>query len=234
MSDFQSSGDGELIKKNSTTDQVFELLRKRILSLELPPDAKLSEADVARQLGVSRQPVRDAFFRLSSLGFLQIQPQKATRVTKIRVQDVLKARFVRASIEIEVMRRAVDTFTENDFKLLEQNLFEQKSALDVGNSEAFNGLDNLFHQAICERAGVGFVQSLILENKAHTDRLRFLALASGSVQTWEEHVTIVKALRAKDTEASIQAMRSHLSQIERVIDQLREENHDWFSDESLS
>ncbi len=57
----------------SITDQVFEEMYRQVVELSLPPGTKISEADVARQLGVSRQPVRDAFYRLSQLGFFDNQ-----------------------------------------------------------------------------------------------------------------------------------------------------------------
>lgn len=234
LSSLQNSGGVASLKRVSSTDQVYEVLYQQVLSLALPPDTKLSEAEVAKQLGVSRQPVRDAFFRLSNLGFLLIQPQKATRVTKIRVQDIHKARFVRTSVEIEVMRRAVEIFEAEDFAALEANLKEQKQAVDQGDREWFHKLDNAFHQLICQRAGVGLVWDLIMESKAHTDRVRFLSLASGSMRAWEDHVQIVKMLKSGDVDAAVTAMRDHLSSIQVIIDQLREENHSWFLDEASS
>ena len=66
------------LRPRTVTDQIFELLYERVVNLSLPPGAKLSEAEVAAQMGVSRQPVRDAFYRLSQLGFIQIRPQRAT------------------------------------------------------------------------------------------------------------------------------------------------------------
>lgn len=53
----------------SVSDVVFEHLRQQVLGLSLPPGTKLSEVEVAKQMGVSRQPVRDAFYRLSKLSF---------------------------------------------------------------------------------------------------------------------------------------------------------------------
>lgn len=67
----------------SVTDQVFDPLHDRIIELDLPPGTRLSEIEVAKQFGVSRQPVRDAFHRLSKLGFLSIRPQRATSVSQI-------------------------------------------------------------------------------------------------------------------------------------------------------
>ncbi len=81
----------------SITDQVFDNLYWAITSLKLAPGTKLSEADIAVQLGVSRQPVRDAFYRLSQRGYLEIKPQRATLVSRISEQQVSNARFIRAA-----------------------------------------------------------------------------------------------------------------------------------------
>ena len=71
----------ETVRAPSAADQIFAALYRQVLTLELPPGSRLSEAEVARRMGVSRQPVRDAFWRLSQLGFLTIRPQRATTVS---------------------------------------------------------------------------------------------------------------------------------------------------------
>ena len=69
------------LRQPTTTDRIFDELYQRIITLDLPPGARMSEAEVSRALGVSRQPVRDAFWRLSKLGFLTVRPQRATTVS---------------------------------------------------------------------------------------------------------------------------------------------------------
>ncbi len=221
----------EPLARPSVTDQVFDALYAQVLSLALPPGTKLSESEVARQLGVSRQPVRDAFYRLSKLGFLLIQPQKATTVSKIHISDVRKARFIRTAIEVEVMRLAADRFGPKDFNALQPILDAQQAAVASGDRPGFHRLDDLFHQVMCARAGLDFVWDVIRENKAHTDRVRFLSLASGSQRAYDDHIALVAALKAGSADGAAQAMRSHLSAIEVIIQQLRETNHSWFSDE---
>jgi DNA-binding GntR family transcriptional regulator len=54
------------------------------------------------------------------------------------------------------------------------------------------------------------------------------------MSAWEDHVQIVKMLKKRDVEAAVTAMRDHLSSIQIIIDQLREENHSWFLDETTS
>jgi DNA-binding GntR family transcriptional regulator len=79
----------EPLNRPSVADTVFDELHSQILLLELPPGTKMSEVEVAKALGVSRQPVRDAFYRLSKLGFLSIRPQRATLVSQISSTAVL-------------------------------------------------------------------------------------------------------------------------------------------------
>ncbi len=231
MSEATVLGPLEPVTRASVTDLVFEALHAQVLSLALPPGTKLSESDVAKQLGVSRQPVRDAFYRLSKLGFLLIQPQKATLVSKIHINDVRKARFIRTAIEVEVMRLAADRFGLEDFAALQPILDAQRTAVAAGDRAGFHRLDDLFHQVMCERAGLDFVWDIIRENKAHTDRVRFLSLASGSQRAFDDHLAIVAALKAGSAEDAVLAMRAHLGTIEDIIQQLREANHSWFSDE---
>lgn len=221
----------EPVVRASIADQVFDVLHQQVLSLALPPGTKMSEAEIAKQLNVSRQPVRDAFYRLSKLGFLLIQPQKATQVSPIHIQDILRARFVRTSIEVEVMRRAAQGLTAQALAQLDANLAEQKQTVASGDRACFHRLDDAFHHLLCQGAGVGFVWETIHENKAHTDRVRYLSLSEGSARAMEGHIRILAALRAGDGEAAVAELRTHLGQIEGIIADLRAANAAWFSDE---
>ena len=94
----------EMAYRPSVAEQVFEELRRQRLSLELTPRTKRSEVEVAKAIGVSRQPVRNAFYRLPKLGFLLIRPQCATTAALISSAAVKQARFIRTAIEPETVR----------------------------------------------------------------------------------------------------------------------------------
>ena len=100
-----------VFERRTATDMVFDALFEEILTLKLMPGAKLSEADIAKRFGVSRQPVRDAFSKLESLDMLLIQPQKATKVRGFSMELVEHSRFVRLAVEL--VHRRVD-FTKPD------------------------------------------------------------------------------------------------------------------------
>ena len=206
----------EPLNRPSVTDTVFDELNRQILSLELPPGTKMSEVEVAKALGVSRQPVRDAFYRLSKLGFLSIRPQRATLVSQISETGVLQARFIRSAIEAETVRTACQVLTSEDHADLDRLIEQQRKAVDARDPVSFHALDDQFHKEICERSGHGFAWDIIRENKAHMDRVRFLSLSFASQHAFNDHLEVMEAMRARDEERAMHHMRVHLSQIGRA------------------
>jgi DNA-binding GntR family transcriptional regulator len=221
----------ELLHRPSVSDQVFAELHRQVLSLELPPGARLSEVDVAKAMGVSRQPVRDAFYRLSKMGFLLIRPQRATTVSLISGAAVQRARFIRTALELETVRTAAEQLTDADLEALATILDEQDAAIVAADKPLFHRLDDRFHREICTRAGMEFAWELIAENKGHMDRVRMLSLSFASRDAWNDHVRILAALQARDAGAAANAMRAHLSRIRDQFDRIRAANQDLFAEE---
>lgn len=231
MSDVLQLGGLEPLLRPSVADQVFDALRTKILALELSPGTKLSEVDVARQMGISRQPVRDAFYRLSKLGFISIRPQRATTVSQISTNAVMQARFIRAAIEAQTVRVACDRLTTADHTALRDLLDRQRAVMEAQDPLAFHALDDQFHRELCERAGCGFAWEIIRENKSHMDRVRFLSLAFASQDAFGDHVAILDAIEARNAPAAMQQMQQHLSRIKLQIERIRGDNQSYFAKE---
>lgn len=219
----------------TVADQVFNALQQRILTLQLPPNTKISEADVAQQMGVSRQPVREAFKRLAKLGFLLIRPQSSTTVSLISEEAILRARYIRTALEVKTCRTATEKMDADGFAALAGLIERQKSAITVNDRELFHALDDAFHEEICIRSGVGYVWELIHQNKAHMDRIRMLTLDTASQKVaLDEHIQIFETLIARDADAADAAMTAHLARILTTISQVKAENHNWFTEDAGS
>ncbi|SEN48265.1 transcriptional regulator, GntR family [Pseudorhodobacter antarcticus] len=215
----------------SVADQVFDLLQHRILTLDLPPGTKLSEGEVAGQMGVSRQPVREAFKRLAAQGFLLIRPQRSTTVSLISEAAVLRARFIRTALETHTFRLACTTLTSADIAALRALIDAQKTAITAQDRALFHALDDQFHREVCIRSGVGYAWDLIHDSKAHMDRIRMLSLNSQSQQhALREHIAILDAIEQGNPDAAARAMDSHLSRITTLIAEVKAVNHGWFTD----
>lgn len=218
------------IRPKSVTDQVFDVLYDRVVNLTLPPGTKLTEAEVAAQMGVSRQPVRDAFYRLSQLGFINIRPQRATTVTHISEAAIRQAYFVRLALEVACLRKAAHTLTADHHDGLSEVIERQAIAIKANDRAAFSKLDDQFHRDICAGAGLDFVWTLIRENKGHMDRARWVSLSATAPTAMKEHQAILDALRNRDEAAAVAGISLHLSWIEERLEQLRAERPDALGD----
>jgi DNA-binding GntR family transcriptional regulator len=214
----------------SATDLVFATLYDAVVRLNLPPGTKVSEAEVARQLDVSRQPVRDAFFRLSKLGFLSIRPQRATLITRISQRAVREAQFTRTALEVECLRHAAQRMTKEGALALRANLDAQKAALADPDPAGFHALDEALHELLCGMAGHPHAWRLILEQKAHMDRVRFLTLSDQRrARVYEEHRAIVEALIGGDLAAAETELRAHLTDILSVLARAEAQHPEYFA-----
>lgn len=219
-------------KRQTTADEVYERLHAEIISFRLVPGTKLSEVEVAKLYNVSRQPVREAFMRLGDLNLLQIRPQKATLVRQISVQELKNTRFIRAAVEVEVVRRACQVANEESLVPLYNNLVLQKAAVEISDSALLRKLDYEFHQFICSAADCLPAFKTIAANKAHTDRVCTLELqdAEGMAEVLEGHTNIVNAIKERDEEKAVQMTRIHLAHLDTTLNNARIHHSNYFVD----
>lgn len=219
-------------ERRTGVDAVFDYLYEEIVSMQLLPGTKISEAEVAKMFGVSRQPVRDAFSRLENLDLLLIRPQKATEVKRFSSIAITTARFVRAAVESEVLRRAARSCDQDGSDLLQTQITEQKQAVDENNYDRFMSLDYAFHGALCTVAKTDFAIDVIAQNKAKVDRLCMLELARSDKldKLFNDHKQIAKLVADNDEEGAVKAGMLHLSRLDTTINTIRDENADYFDD----
>ncbi|MGJ8610341.1 MAG: GntR family transcriptional regulator [Octadecabacter sp.] len=214
--------------QNSATDQVFDVLYDAIISVKLPPGTKVSEAEFAKHLNVSRQPVRDAFFRLSTLGFLSIRPQRATLITQISQRAVIDAVFTRTALEVECLTTAMAHNAPTLITGLTENLNQQAQTPKFSAAD-FHALDEAFHEIICHASGHGHVWSLIRERKAHLDRIRFLTLSAARQQhVITEHRDILDAIKSGEVVLAETLLRDHIGAVTDVLPVLKDQYPTYF------
>ncbi|WIJ25745.1 GntR family transcriptional regulator [Devosia sp. RR2S18] len=200
--------------------RVVHALRDDIITMSLKPGDVISESDIAGRYGVSRQPVREAFIRLAQLGLLLIRPKRATVIKKISPEGVRQSRFIRESIEVEIVRRLAGQPGRDTAEVLNGLIIEQEEASAADDSRRFHTLDELFHRTLARLAGVEYAWQLIDEHKIQLDRVRYLTLGvSSSQRAISEHKAIVSAVVAGDVVAAEAAMRAHLARAEVLLAQ---------------
>ena len=216
--------------RHTTTDAVYETLHNEIVSLEILPGTKLSETEVARRFGVSRQPVRNAFTRLGNEELLLIRPQRTTVVRGFSKDRISLARLIRLAVELEVVHQAIQCWDgEREAKLAQHLDLQEKAILD-GDLPAFHALDYDFHNLICELAGTPLAFQVILDCKQKVDRLCLLSLEKHSEATaiMSDHRKIAAVLASQDLGQAQTSMRKHLARLDSTIDLIHKTHSEYF------
>ena len=198
--------------------RVVGALRDDIVSMALKPGDVISESDIAARYGVSRQPVREAFIRLAQQGLLLIRPKRATVVKKISPEGVRQSRFIRESIEVEIVRRVAARGSAEAEAELHSLIVEQERVSE--DPRQFHLLDELFHRTLARLAGVEYAWQLIDDHKMQLDRVRYLTLGVSSAQVAiGEHKIITATIAKSDVAGAEAAMRAHLGRAEQLLSQ---------------
>lgn len=213
--------------------QIYRILRRDIVHCLIPPGTPLSEKEVSIRFDVSRQPVREAFIKLAENGLIQIRPQRGSYVNKISLVQVRNGCFVRQAIECAVARRAAGMMTDSYCYQLEQNLNQQRTAIERKQLNDFFQLDDEFHQKLAQIADCQLAWDTIENLKATMDRVRYMSLdhVSPPEMLLRQHQDIFDALEKRDADAVDQAMTHHLQEISGSVKLISQENRDWFSEE---
>lgn len=214
------------LRPRSTAQNVYELLRSDIVLGVLRPLEAIREAELSERLGVSRTPVREALLRLANLGLVDIYPQSGTRVSPIRLEKVRAAQLIREAVEVEVVKRACASITDQQLAELKHLVEDQNVAAKRSDMRRLFELDEEFHRAIYAAAGLQAVADELEDVKVHLNRLRYVAVnwPRGADKITGEHDEILAALARRDANAAAAAMTQHLRAVLPVLDRLAESN----------
>ena len=221
---------------NSIAEQVFRTLRTSIVTMRLTPATALSEQDIADRLKVSRQPVREAFIKLSEIGLVRVLPQRGTFVVKISAKAVTDARFVREAVECAIARRASEGIGKPEIGALRAIIAAQRKAARSADAEEFFLLDEAFHRGLANAAECAYAWKVIEEAKAQMDRVRFLSLPDATPidRLIVQHQAILDAIAAGRGAAAEQAMRDHLREILNSLPRLSRAFPEMFEADELA
>jgi DNA-binding GntR family transcriptional regulator len=213
----------------TTRDRVYLTLREAITTADLVPGRRLSENELAGQLGVSRTPIREALALLREERLVAIVPQLGTFVTLVSPGAVADAAFVREALECAAVRLAAEHIGATALAELQANLAAQEQADPV----AFDGLDDDLHRALCEAGGHPIAWTLAHRANGQLDRIRRLSLPEpGFVREMvAEHHDVVAAVAAGDADGAERALRHHLRMVPSLLGALRERHPDYFDEE---
>ena len=202
------------LTRSVLADQVKEWLLEAILNGSYPPDSRIVETAVAKELGTSQAPVREALRGLEALGIVEIAPFRGARVRRLEAEELLEAYVVRSTIEVLGARLAMARLTDDDIAGLVAIGEQMQSAADAGDGKTLAIVDASLHERLMVLAGNRTLLRVwrSLEPMSRT----YITLAGPhSDPQWSAalHDPILDAIRARDTDGVVRAIESHFEEI---------------------
>jgi GntR family transcriptional regulator, rspAB operon transcriptional repressor len=201
----------DLDRKRPLRDQVYSVLRERILTGHIPPGGTIDDKEIAAELGISRTPVREAIKKLSDEHLVDVIAQSGTRASRIDRHEVRQAYLIRRALEMESAGQAASLMSEAHLEALNaiykthERLLEQKRFVDAITT------DDHFHRYIAGISNLGRLWTMVEISKAQLDRCRHIMVPRpGEPElTLKHHRDVIKGLQSSP-EAAREAMAKHL------------------------
>jgi len=200
-----------------SSDRAFEVLRADILRGRHRPGRRLGEVGLARELGMSRTPVREALRRLAADGLVELSANRGAKVVEHDATDLDLVFVLRAHAEGIAARTAARTATDDDVEQLHRLAVAVADAARPAaggepDLEAVYALNRQFHDLVLQLAGSASLASVVGSLVHSTILMRtYQAFDDDAMhRSVEHHLELVAAVRARDPDWAECVMRSHL------------------------
>lgn len=206
-------GNARIDRVTPLRDQIYQIIRGAIVTGRLKPGDSIDEVAIARYLGISRTPVREAVKKISDECLIEVRAQSGTHVAAINRRQVEEAYIIRTALELESVARASSLVTPAHIHDLEDIVRGHARAFDRRQFDEAVIRDDDFHRYIAGINGLSMLWRAVDISKAQMDRCRHLAAISAPAyghRTIAQHRAIIRALKTGDRKAPLAAMRDHL------------------------
>ncbi len=201
--------------RTKLADSAYEELKEAIVNVRFRPGDVLRESTVARQLGVSKTPVREALLKLEQEGLVELIPFKGAVVSGYSPEDVREVFEMRALLEGASARRVADSADPGVIGKLQENVSASQDAFEAGDLgtvvECFDAFDDMLFTQMANRR----LRSLLENLQLHLRRIGKLSteIPGRLESSIEQHREVVEALVASDPDAAEKLMRTHIESV---------------------
>ena len=196
------------MRKETLKQQAYNIIKKKIITCEYPPNFLLNEEKLKDEIGASRTPIRDALSRLEQENLVRILPKKGIMVASLSIREInaiYEARMLVEPYAIEhyankVEKERLEYFRKifRDGKEIQERIYDVDDKLHI---EFINAMDNEYFQAMYERIYYQNCRLRILSGVKSEKRIE---------ETLQEHLKIINACLEEQWQDAAEAMREHL------------------------
>lgn len=208
-------GDAHRTLREVVADEIRDMIRRG----DLQPGERLLEDRLAEQLGVSRNPVREALRALENTGLVEVRPRRGAHVATLDPERAVELLELRAELEAFAAKLAARRRTPEQLDEIRAVLDSGREATAASDVVKAASAHRQFHLAIERAAANSYLGPAVEPLRAQTELVFSLLVDRRGIVGWSEHVDILAAIEAGDPDAAQRATRRHMSS---VLDDLRD------------
>ncbi len=198
------AADRLIARPSGLAEEVYRRIRADIMSLRIPPDTRVSVDSLARELGVSQTPIREALSMLEANGLVSKRHfagyQTSPRMDRAQLDALFEFRLL---VEPHAAAKAAEAMRDGERAAL-------ASGEGAGSHDAFADLDTAFHRQIAEGAGNHLIADSLARLHIHIHIFRSCFRSEIAQEAMHEHDAIITAIRERDAATAEAAMRRHI------------------------
>jgi DNA-binding GntR family transcriptional regulator len=207
------------LENRTLREQVASHLREEILSERLPPGTELGEVGLARSLGISRGPVREALGQLAAERLVRLIPRRGAVVRRLTRQEFIDAYQVREALESLAIKLAVPLLTREERDELRAMCERMEQIAARGDTDAFFEVNREFHARLVHASGNQMLEEVhgqLVAQMGHLTK-KSLELRGGTRESAAEHRAIMSAVDSGDPESAARLLKEHIEVPQRVL-----------------
>jgi len=201
----------------SNVDRLYAEVKTMAAGFEIRPGERINESVLARSLGASRTPLREALNRLTAEGYLTFQQGKGFFCRSLTPQEIFDLYEARLALELATVRLACERAKDEEIAALRQFLMETGPDEGGRSIAALVELDEIFHQRIAALSGNRELAGMLENIGGRIRFVRWLDMERRRRETQGEHLEIVQALAHRDPDAAVTVMRKHVERRREAI-----------------
>jgi DNA-binding GntR family transcriptional regulator len=208
-----SSRNNALLNMESLREQVYRHLREEMHKGALPPGESINLNRIGQELGVSKTPLRDAFIRLESEGFVTILPRRGIRVNELALNDIKESLEIVGALEGAVIASVFDNLDTRHLTEMEKLNSEMIAAVSQGDFDSYYSLNLSFHDVYLRLSDNESLQHMITPIKQRLyDFPRRAYIKEWELINCNEHRLFMDSISRGDRKKAVRIMRdSHWS-----------------------
>jgi len=201
------------------SQKVYRILKERIVKGNLTSGEKILEVNIAKQLGISRTPVREALQKLAADGLVKINPNLGMMVVRFSLEDTQEVLQIRRVLEGLVASLAAEKINHEEIKALEKIIEQMRISISKNNILSYSNNNGKFHKLLLDICGNKHLIKICsnLSGRDHRFKIRSLTIPERLNHSLEEHKNILEALKKGDAKRAERLSQEHIDNVLKNI-----------------